>query len=169
MQTDIIWVWDGEYPAEANGYIFKLLLGAAGSNLGNSYDLDINGVPVNTAATKITDNIAIGAVGGSNINNSLVKDPKERYLYFVSRNENNIYCISTAADGTMQPTDYINTGDFPGAAAIDPYREFFFTASEDGGGGFQINIHRMNGDIPSNSYDNKAVANQILEMIAVRS
>ena len=158
----------GEYPAVANGYIFKLLLGAAGSNLGNSYNLDVHGIPVNTAASKITDNVTIGAVGGSNTNNALVKDPAQRYLYFVSINENNIYCIQTNTDGTMVPTDYIATGELPNAAAIDPNREFFFTASEDGVGGFQLNIHRMNGDLPSDTYDHTAVSEQILELIAVR-
>ena len=159
----------GEYPAAVNGYIFKLLLGAAGSNLGNSYDLDIYGIPVNTAATQISANVTIGAVAGSNVNNALVKDPDGRFLYFVSVNENNIYCIRTNTDGTIGiPINYIPTGALPGAAAIAPGREFFFTASEDGSGGFQINIHRMNGDLPSDTYDHSAVPEQILELIAVR-
>ena len=155
----------GECPAASNGYIFKLLLGAAGANLGNSYILNIN----NTATTAVSTSISIGAVAGSNTTNALVKDPQERFLYFVSINENNIYCLRTNTDGTIGiPIDYIPTGEKPGAAAIDPYREFFFTASGDAVLGYQINIHRMNGDLPETVFNNISVTDQVFELAAVR-
>ncbi len=154
----------GECPAVLNGYLFKLLLGAGGSNYGYSYNLDIH----NTTAAQISSPI-VGATAGSSTSNALVKDPKERFLYFVSINENNIYCLRTNTDGTISTINYIPTGVNPGAAAIDPYREFFFTASEDGGGGFQINIHRMNGDLPESTFNIRGgMPGQIFELSAVR-
>ena len=156
----------GEYPAEANGYIFKLLLGAGGSNYGYSYNLNINDI----APTTITNALVVGANGGSTTYNALVKDPLQRFLYFVSVNEDNIYCLRTNTDGSIGTTiDYIPTGVLPGAAAIDPERAFFFTASEDGGGGYQINIHRMNGDLPESTYNIRSgMPGQVLELAAVR-
>lgn len=145
----------------SGGYLYKLS-GGIPNNI-YSYSLDI---PANTSSQ--ISNQTFGSVSLST-NNSLIRDPESRFLYFVSDTDSMIYGFRTNTDGTVGAIiDTIATGPSPNAAAADPYKQFFFTASTDGSGGYQINIHRMNNDLPENTYDNTGSSVEILELLAVR-
>ena len=143
----------------SNGYICKID--------GTVTPSTINSYSITGAVTDPKSSVDLDTYS-SNINNALIKDPESRYLYFVSNAADKIFAIRTNEDGTvgaLDPTDdVIQTGSAPNAAAIDPYKKFFFTAGTNG-----INIHRMDGDRPQNSYDNIVMTDQVLELIAVRS
>ena len=145
----------------SNGYVYKIE-GAVPNNI-FAYSIDV-GVTISQIS-----NATFGSVSLSP-NNAVVKDPESSFLYFVSETTlNTIYCIPTNTNGTIGTTiDEITTGDAPAAAAVDPYKQYFFTAGSDGGTGWQLNIHSMNGDFPSNSYNHLSIPDQAFELLAVR-
>ena len=143
----------------SNGYVYKLSGGMP--NWVYAYSIDVPGVTTNQISGEAFGSVAVSS------NNAFVRDPEGRFLYFVSDTENIIFCFRTNTDGSIgSAIDEITTGMAPSAAAIDPYRQFFFTAGNDGG--WQINIHRMGGDLPENSYDHISIPDQIFELYAVR-
>ena len=146
----------------SNGYVFKLE-GAVPNNA-YSYSIDVPGVTTNQLSSQSFGSVSLSS------NNAIVKDPESMFLYFVSDTEDIIFCLRTNTDGTIGAIiDQVATGNAPDAAAIDPHRQYFFTAGTDGGIGWQLNIHKMDGDLPSGSYNHISVADQVLEIIAIRS
>ena len=144
----------------SNGYAYKIE-GAVPNNI-FAYSIDV-GVTISQIS-----NATFGSVSLS-VNNAVIKDPESRFLYFVSDTQNTIYCIPTETNGTIGSTiDEITTGAAPAAAAVDPHKQYFFTAGTDGGTGYQINIHSIDGDLPENSYNNISIPDQAFELFAVR-
>ena len=143
----------------SNNYVYKLAGGIP--NNAYAYSIDVPGVTTNQISIQTFGSVAVS------VNNSFIRDPEGRFLYFVSDTENIIYCFRTNTDGSIGITiDEISTGMAPAAAAVDPYKQFFFTAGTDGGP--RVNIHRMDGELPSNSYNHIDLPDQILEIAAVR-
>ena len=146
-----------------NSYPYLYMISASVPNTIYSYS-----VSSDAATSTLNSSPTFGTVAASNIN-AFVKDPENLFLYFVSDTENMIFCFRTNTDGTVGAIiNQFSTGSAPSAAAIDPYKQFFYTASTNGSTGYQINQYKVNNSLPDSPAGVITVGSKIFEMVAVR-
>ena len=93
--------------------------------------------------------------------NDLIRDKENNYLYFVHDSNSDIYCIEIN-NGIINNITTVPTAAITNAAAIDPYKQYFYTATSG-----QLNQHSMSGSIPDSNYS-QIPTPIIYELTAVR-